>query len=128
MFEETLQKYKKVIEYSIYLLVFLNILDIVSTYIGIQYFDAYEANEKTAYLFDLFGMLLPSSLKIITVMMLSYTIKVLWRNSEYILFNSGGWRNFLAVISSLNALFIMIFLNMIYLFIVLNNINVIYNL
>lgn len=127
MFKEILPNYKKIIKYCVYLLILLNILDIISTYIGIKYFNAYEANERTAYLFDLFGILLPSSLKIFTVVILCYIIKILWRNSELLLSNTSGWMNSIAIISTLNIIFVIIFLNIVYFFIVLNNINIIYN-
>ncbi len=128
MFENILPTYKKTIKYGFYLLILLNMLDIISTYIGIKYFNAYEANERTAYLFELFGMFLPSALKIFVVAMLGYTIKTQWKNTMHLLSDSNGWTVSIAVISSLNLIFLIFFLNFVYFFIVLNNINVIYNL
>lgn len=128
MFENILPIYKKTIKYGFYLLILLNILDIISTYIGIKYFNAYEANERTAYLFELFGMFLPSALKIFVVVMLGYTIKTQWKSTRRLLSDSNGWTISIAVISSLNLVFLIFFLNFVYFFIVLNNINVIYNL
>ncbi len=127
MFENILPTYKKTIKYGFYLLILLNMLDIISTYIGIKYFNAYEANERTAYLFELFGMFLPSALKILVVVMLGYTIKTQWRSTMHLLSDSNGWTISIAVISSLNLIFLIFFLNFVYFLIVLNNINIIYN-
>lgn len=127
MIKQILSNYKKVIRYSVYLLIILNIVDIISTYIGIKYFNVYEANEKTAYLFDLFGILLPSIFKVLTVLLLGYVIQNVWEKAEFLLFNTGGWLNSVIVILSLNTMFIIFFLNFWYFFIVINNINVIYS-
>ncbi|VVB93532.1 Uncharacterised protein [uncultured archaeon] len=127
MFENILPTYKKTIKYGFYLLILLNMLDIISTYIGIKYFNAYEANERTAYLFELFGMFLPSALKILVVVMLGYTIKTQWRSTMHLLSDSNGWTISIAVISGLNLVFLIFFLNFVYFLIVLNNINIIYN-
>ncbi len=127
MFENILPTYKKTIKYGFYLLILLNMLDIISTYIGIKYFNAYEANERTAYLFELFGMFLPSALKILVVVMLGYTIKTQWKSTMHLLSDSNGWTISIAVISSLNLIFLIFFLNFVYFLIVLNNINIIYN-
>jgi len=127
MFKETVLYSRKIIKYSICLLIFLNILDVISTYIGIKYVNAYEANEKTAYLFNLFGMLLLSGLKILTVLLLGFITKIIWENSEFILENGKGLGNSVAIISILNIMFILIFLNFVYIFIIVNNINIIYN-
>lgn len=125
MFREILPNYKKIIEYGVSLLILLNILDIISTYIGIKYFNAYEANERTAYFFNLFGILFPSIIKILIVVMLGYSIQKLWNKSETLLSSTNGWMNSIAVISSLNVIFLMIFLNMIYFLVILNNIHII---
>ncbi len=125
MFKEALSGYKKVLKYSVYVLILLNILDIVSTYIGIKYFNAYEANEKAAYLFDLFGILLPSGLKILVVIILGYTIRNIWKKTEFLLFNTRGWMNSLIVVLNLNVMFIITFLNFYYFLTIINNINII---
>ncbi len=125
MFKEILLKNRKIIEASVYLLILLNILDIISTYIGIKYFNAYEANERTAYLFNLFGILLPSILKILIVVALGHSIKKLWNKSETLLSNANGWKNSIAIISSFNVIFLMIFLNTVYFLILINNIHII---
>ncbi len=125
MFKGILLKNKKIIEASVYLLILLNILDIISTYIGINYFNAYEANERTAYLFNLFGIFLPSILKILVVVALGYSINKLWKSSETLLSNTNGWKNSIAIISSFNVIFLMIFLNTVYFLILVNNINII---
>lgn len=117
----------KIIKYSVCLLIFLIILDVISTYIGIKYVNAYEANEKTAYLFDLFGMLLPSGLKILTALLLGFIIKIIWENSEFMLRNGNGIGSSMAIIFILNIMFIVIFLNIVYFLIIVNNINIIYN-
>ncbi len=126
IFKEILPKYKKVIEYSIYVLILLNILDITSTYVGIKYFDAYEANEKTAFFFSVFGMAIPSAMKILVVALFGFVMRNLWKHSEILLARKNYWVNSVAIISGLNAIFVMIVLNMIYFFIVLNNIHIIY--
>ena len=126
MFKEIIPGYKKFTEYSIYLFVFLILLDIISTFVGIKYFNAFEANKKTAYLFDLFGMLLPSGLKFILSMILIYNIKTIWKKSESLLSNNSKWANSIAVFSSLNILFVIISLNVVYFVIVINNLNIIY--
>ncbi len=125
MFKEILLKNRKIIEASVYLLILLNILDIISTYIGINYFNAYEANERTAYFFNLFGILLPSILKILIVVALGYSINKLWNSSETLLSNTNGWKNSIAIISSFNVIFLMIFLNTVYFLILINNIHII---
>ena len=127
MFKEIVLHTRKIIKYSVCLLIFLNILDVISTYIGIKYGNAYEANEKAAYLFNLFGMLLPSALKILTVLLLGFIIKIIWENSEFMLHNGNGLGNSVAIISILNIMFIVIFLNIVYFLIIVNNINIIYN-
>ncbi len=126
LFKEILPGYKKVIEYSIYFLILLNIMDITSTYIGIKYFDAYEANERTAYLFNLFGMAISSGIKIFVVALFCFSMRILWKNSEILLAKRNYWLNSVAIISALNAILVMIVLNMVYFFIVLNNIHIIY--
>ncbi|MDJ1423513.1 MAG: hypothetical protein M5U10_16585 [Candidatus Methanoperedens sp.] len=126
MFKEALSGYKKILKYSIYVLILLNILDIISTYIGIKYFNAYEANEKAAYLFDLFGILLPSGLKILIVIILGYTIRSIWKKTEFLLLNTCGWMNSMVVVLNLNVMFIITFLNFYYFLIIINNINIIY--
>ncbi len=126
MFKETALYSRKIIKYCIYLLIFLNILDVISTYIGIKYLNAYEANVKTAYLFNLFGMLLPSGFKILTVLLLGFITKIILENSEFMLHNENGLGNSVAIISILNIMFIVIFLNFVYFFIIINNINIIY--
>ncbi len=127
MFKEIVLNYKKIIKYSIYSLIFLIILDVISTYIGIKYVNAYEANEKTAYLFDLFGMLLPSGLKILTVLLLGFITKIIWENSEFMLHSGKDLGNSMAIISILNIMFIVIFLNIVYFLIIVNNIKIIYS-
>ncbi|HEY9245405.1 MAG TPA: hypothetical protein VIO11_01015 [Candidatus Methanoperedens sp.] len=124
--KKILPNYGKVIEYSVAILLLLNILDIASTYIGIRYFNAYEANEMTAYFFNLFGMQIASGMKILVVVLFCLTIKILWKHSEILLAKKNYLINSIAIISSLNAIFIMILLNIIYVFILLNNIQVIY--
>ncbi len=126
MFREIVLHSRKIIKYSIYLLNFLIILDVISTYIGIKYLNASEANEKTAYLFDLFGILLPSGLKILTALLLSFIIKIIWERSEFMLRNEKGLGSSIAIIFILNIMFIVIFLNILYFFVILNNINIIY--
>ncbi|MCX9010734.1 MAG: DUF5658 family protein, partial [Candidatus Methanoperedens sp.] len=91
MFKKIMPQYSKFTEYSIYLFVLLITLDIISTYIGLEYFNAYEANERTAYLFGIFGILLPSALKIIMALILCYIIKNVWRKSEFFLSYKNGW-------------------------------------
>ncbi len=127
MFKEIVLHSRKIIKYSICLLIFLIILDVISTYIGIKYVNAYEANEKAAYLFNLFGMLLPSGLKILTVLLLGFITRIIWKNSEFMLHNGNGLGNSVAIISILNIMFILIFLNIVYFLIIMNNINIIYN-
>jgi ABC-type multidrug transport system permease subunit len=127
MFKEIVLHSRKIIKFSICLLILLIILDVISTYIGIKYVNAYEANEKTAYLFKLFGMLLPSGLKILTALLLGFITKIIWENSEFIIQNGNGLGNSLAIISVLNIMFIVIFLNFVYFLIIVNNINIIYN-
>src|SRR3989337_2294865 len=126
MFKKIIHDYKKFTKYSVSLLIFLIILDVVSTYIGITYFNAYEANDRTARLFEAFGVLLPSILKVLTVIILGYIIKLAWKNSEALLHNSNGWTNSVAILSGLNILFIIVSLNVIYFIIVLHNINILY--
>ena len=127
MFRELALHSRIIIKYSVCLLIFLIILDVVSTYIGIKYDNAYEANENAAYLFNLFGMLLPSGLKILTVLLLGFIIRIVWENSEYMLQNENGLGNSVAIISILNIMFIVIFLNVLYFLIIVNNLNIIYN-
>ncbi len=124
MFKEVLPSYKKFTEYSFYLLFLLIILDVISTYIGIRYLNAYEANERTARLFNAFGIILPSVLKILTAIMLGLVMKRIWKNSEHLLSDTNGWMNSVAIISSLNIILIVIVLNVVYFIIVLNNINI----
>ncbi len=127
MFRKIVPEYKKYTEYSIYLFVILIILDIISTYVGIRYFNAYEANAKTARLFEIFGLLLPSILKIIMAIVLCYIIKDVWRRTDPLLSHTNKWLNSLGIISSLNMMFIILSLNVVYFIIVINNINVLYN-
>ncbi len=124
MFKEVLPSYKRFTEYSFYLLFLLVILDVVSTYIGIRYLNAYEANERTARLFNAFGILLTSILKILVVIILGLVMKRIWKNSEHLLSDTSGWMNSVAIISSLNTILIVIALNVVYFIIVLNNINI----
>ncbi len=126
MFKEIVLNYKKFTEYSVYLLVLLIIMDNISTYVGITYFEAYEANRKSAYLFEVFGIILPSGLKLLTVILLGYVIKTIWKNSESLLSDKSGWMSSFAVLSSLNIMFTIISLNVVYFIIVINNINIIY--
>lgn len=127
MFKKIFLNYKNILRYCVYLLILLNVLDIVSTYIGINYLNAYEANEKTAYLFDLFGMFFPSSLKIVIVLLLARIIKIIWDNSEFLLRADCGWMNSIAIMSILDIMFIIIFLDIVYLLIIANNIKILYN-
>ena len=127
MFKKIVPQYSKFTEYSVYLFVLLILLDIISTYIGLKYFDAYEANEKTAYLFGIFGILLPSALKIVMALILCYIIKTVWRKSEFLLSHKNGWLNSIGLISSLNIMFAVLSLNVVYFIVVMNNINIIYN-
>ena len=126
MFKKTLPTYKRFMEYSVYLLILLIIMDVISTYIGITYFNAFEANKNTAQLFDTFGILLPSALKFLTVILFGYFIKLAWKNSESLLHDSNGWMNSIGIISSLNIMFIILSLNVVYFIIVLHNINILY--
>ena len=126
MFKKTLPTYKRFMEYSVYLLILLIIMDVISTYIGITYFNAYEANQKTAQIFNTFGLFLPSALKFLTVILFGYFIKLAWKNSESLLHDSNGWMNSIGIISSLNIIFIILILNVVYFIIVLNNINILY--
>jgi hypothetical protein len=126
MFKEVLPDYKRFTEYSVYLLLLLIVLDIISTYIGIKYFNAYEANERTARLFEAFGILLPSALKVLAVIMLGHIIQLAWKNSEFLLYNTRGWMNSVAIISSLNLMLIILVLNVVYFIIVVHNINILY--
>lgn len=122
MFEEIILNYKKFVEYGVYLLVLLTILDSISTYLGITYFDAYEANEKAAYLFNAIGIILPSCLKLLIVIALGFIMKTVWKNSEFLLSSKSGW--LLALAASLNI--IMISLNAAYFMTVMHNIYLIY--
>ena len=126
MFKKTLPTYKRFMEYSVYLLILLIIMDVISTYIGITYFNAYEANQKTAQIFNTFGLFLPSALKFLTVILFGYFIKLAWKNSESLLHDSNGWMNSIGIISSLNIIFIILILNVVYFIIVMNNINILY--
>ena len=126
MLRETLKDYKKIVEYGIYFLIILNILDALSTYLGLKYFDAYEANQNTAYLFDVFGILLPLILKVILAIAFSYIVKFLWKKSELLESNQNIWGNYIAKISNLNIIIIVIILNTFYIAIVLNNFNIIW--
>ncbi len=126
MFKEIIPSYKKFTEYSIYLFILLILLDIISTFVGIKYFNAFEANKKTAYLFGLFGMLLPSGLKFVMSLILIYNIKIIWKKSESLLSNKSKWVNSIAVFSSLNLLVVILSLNVVYFVIVINNLNIIY--
>ncbi len=121
MFEEIIHNYKKFVEYGVYLLVLLTILDGISTYLGITYFDAYEANKKAAYLFNVFGIIFSSFLKVLIVIALGYIMKTVWKNSEFLLSNKSVW--LLALASGLNIM--MISLNAVYFMTVVHNINVI---
>ncbi len=123
MFEEIIHNYKKFVEYGVYLLVLLTMLDGISTYLGITYFDAYEANRKAAYLFNAFGIILPSFLKLFIVIALGYVIKIVWKNSEFLLSRKSGW--LLALASSLNIMILS--LNAVYFMTVVHNITLIYN-
>jgi hypothetical protein len=127
MFRKIVLHFRKIIKYSICLLIFLNILDVISTYIGIKYVNAYETNENAAYLFNLFGMLLPSGLKILTVLLFGFITRIIWEKSEFLLHNGNGLGNSVAIISILNIMFIVIFLNIRYFLIIVNNINIIYS-
>ncbi|PKL54573.1 MAG: hypothetical protein CVV36_01135 [Candidatus Methanoperedenaceae archaeon HGW-Methanoperedenaceae-1] len=126
MIRETLQDYKKIIEYGIYLLILLNILDSLSTYVGIKYFDASEANQNIVYLFDAFGMIISLGMKVLLAILFSYIIKSIWKKSEVLKSNKSIWLNSIATISTLNLLLIVFFLNVFYIAVVLNNINVIW--
>ena len=126
MLRETLQDYKKIIEYGIYLLIILNILDALSTYVGIEYFGAYEANENTAYLFGIFGILLPLILKVFLAITFGYIVKFLWKKSEVFKSNKNIWVNSIATVSNLNILFVILFLNVFYIAVIVNNINIIW--
>ncbi len=126
MFKNILSRYRKFTEYGIYLFIMLILLDITSTYIGIKYFNAYEANEKTARLFNLFGIIPTSGFKIVTSIVLCYIIKIVWKKSESLLFNTSRWLNSVAIISNLNIMFVIVSLNVVYINIVIHNINIIY--
>lgn len=126
MFKKIVPQYSKFTEYSVYLFVLLIMLDIISTYIGLKYFNAYEANEKTAYLFEIFGLLLPSGLKIATALMLCYIFKNLWERSAFLISHTNRWLSSMAIISSLNMMFLILSLNVVYFIIVVHNINIIY--
>jgi hypothetical protein len=128
VFKKRLPDYKQFTEYSVYLLILLILMDVTSTYIGITYFNAYEANQKTAQFFNTFGLFLPSALKFLTVILFGYAIKHAWKNSESLLYDSNGWMNSIGIISSLNIIFIILILNVFYFIIVLNNINILYHL
>lgn len=127
MFRKIVLEYKKFTEYSIYLFIILVILDVISTYVGIRYFNAYEANAKTARLFEIFGLLLPSILKIIMTIMLCCTIRSVWRRADSLQSHTNKWLNSLGIISSLNMVFVILSLNVVYFIIVINNINVLYD-
>jgi hypothetical protein len=126
MYRHIMQNHKKFTGYSIYLLIILSIMDILSTYIGITYFNAYEANTNTARLFEAFGMLIPSLLKIFTIIILGQIIRLVLKKSEPLLHNSNGWVSQVAIFSTLNTILIIITLNVIYFVIVLHNIHIIY--
>lgn len=126
MFRDTLKYYRKIIECGIYLLIILNILDALSTYVGIKYFDASEANNNTAYMFEVFGMILSLSMKILFVVMFGYIIKDIWERSEVLISNKNIWVNSIATISDLNLIIIVFVLNLFYIVIIINNINVIW--
>ncbi len=125
MFKER-NNHKKFTKYSFYLLFLLIILDIVSTYIGITYFNLYEANEKTARLFEAFGILLPSGLKILAVIVLGYFIKLAWKNLDSLIHETGGWMNSIAIISGMNIMLTVLILNVVYFIIVWHNLNLLY--
>jgi hypothetical protein len=125
MFKERIN-YKKFTKYSFYLLVLLIILDVVSTYIGITYFNLYEANEKTARLFKEFGVLLPSGLKILAVIVLGHIIKLALKNLDSLIHDTEGWMNSLVIFSSMNIMLILLTLNVVYFIIVLHNLNLLY--
>ncbi len=127
MFRKVVPEYTKFTEYSSYLFVILIILDVISTYIGIRYFNAYEANAKTARLFEIFGLLLPSILKIIMTLILCRIIRTVWRQADSLLYHTNKWLNSLGIISSLNILFVILSLNVVYFIIVIHNLNVLYN-
>jgi hypothetical protein len=127
-FKKILSEYKQLTKYSVYLLIYLTIMDVISTYIGITYFNAYEANQKTAQIFNTFGLFLPSALKFFTVILFGYAIKNIWKNSESLLYVSNYWMNSIGIISILNIIFIILILNVFYFIIVLNNINILYRL
>ncbi len=126
MFRETLKDYKKIIELGIYLLIILNTLDALSTYAGIKYFDASEANSNTAYLFEVFGMILSLSMKVLLAVIFGYIIKEIWERSEVLISNKSMWVNSIATVSDLNIILIVFILNLFYIVIVVNNINVIW--
>ena len=127
MFRKTVSEYEKFTEYSSYLFVILILLDIISTYVGIRYFNAYEANAKTARLFEIFGLLLPSILKIVMTLILCHIIRTVWRRADSLLSHTNKWLNSLGVISSLNIMCVILSLNVVYFIIVIHNINVLYN-
>ncbi len=125
MFNKSLN-YRKLTKYSFYLLVLLIILDVVSTYIGITYFNLYEANEKTARLFESFGILLSSVLKLFVVIVLGYVIKLAWKNLECLMHHTDSRMHSLATVSGMNIMVIVLILNVVYFIIVLHNFNLIY--
>ncbi len=118
--------HKNFTKYSFYLLFLLIILDVISTYIGITYFNLYEANEKTARLFETFGILLPSGLKILAVIILGYFIKLAWKYLDSLMHGTGGWVSSIAIISGMNIMLTILILNVVYFIIVLHNLNLLY--
>lgn len=125
MFKEKIY-YKRFTKYSFYLLVMLIILDVASTYIGIMYFNLYEANEKTARLFEAFGLILPSGFKILAALLLGYIIKLAWKNLESLKNNTDGLMSSIAIISGMNIMLTILILNVVYFIIVLHNLNLLY--
>ncbi len=117
---------KRYTKYSFYLFVLLIILDVVSTYIGLTYFNLHEANPKTALLFELFGIMLSSGFKLLTVAALGHFIRLAWNSSDSLIQNTGGWMSSVAMTSSLIIVSTVLFLNAFYFLVVLNNLNLIY--
>ncbi|VVB86823.1 Uncharacterised protein [uncultured archaeon] len=118
--------HKNFIKYSFYLLVLLIILDVVSTYLGIKYFNLYEANVKTARLFEALGILVPSGLKIAAVILFGYIIKLTLKHLDSLMHDTNGWMNSLAIISSLNITLVILMLNVVYFIVDLHNLNLLY--
>lgn len=121
------KKYLKIfIKYSFYMLVLLIVLDVVSTYLGIKYFNLYEANEKTARLFDVLGIFVPSILKIGAVLLFGYIIKITLKRLDSLMHDTNAWMNSLAIISTLNIILVILTLNVVYIIVDLRNLNLLY--